>query len=138
MPRRGRRGRTSTVQIIEAAVSPVGVTNIEVNRLVTGATTVFILPTGAPLITYRPTSAVLSFASATPVSWIVRAHCNGNIVYESRVLATCGNSITAKFRAPRSTDYGAIGAESVLNWNVQASGAGLITGVATFSSRGSS
>jgi hypothetical protein len=131
-----------TVSNVEKAANPVSAINVNVDHIATtGDLTFNIAPPPCVIgsVACRPTSAVLSFASPAVCSWAVRAFANGHPVFESRTLVTCGNSITAQFRAPRGTDYGfsTQATSADVSWQIVCSAVGgAVNGTATFGIRG--
>lgn len=141
MPRRKQRNTRKRSSTVRSTASSVVVR--DVSQLFTAASVInFYI--GADVETpSRPTSARLSFSSAEPVWWQVKAYYRTsgaeNMAYESVKFTTCGNSITRSFRCSRNTPFGPT--ELALTgpcWAVSVSGPGMVVGTVTFSTRGPS
>lgn len=136
---RGRRGNTRRRPDNSTTISSVITRDVSNTFASAGAISfrpVAILETAA-----RPTSARLMFSSSAPVWWQVRAYAlvgaNTTVTYESPKFTTCGNSIQRSFRSARNTPYGnATGTTISPLWSVTCSGAGMVVGTVTFSTRG--
>ena len=133
---RARRNAPVRVTVEQLCESPVAVLPETVSFTWSSPATE-LFPPNATDLPLRPTSMVVSLASSSPASWIIRATSAGVRTYESRPFVTCGNSITVKCRNSKSSMY-ALYSDGNVVWSIECSGTGMAEGVAYFSGKGTS
>jgi len=116
--RRGNRSEPLVVSTVALSPSPSYSIPVEFYQTWTVDSDLYVSPEISNYVNHarmRPTSCVVTLASATPAVWRISAFTSDNfppsidsardVCYQSRTFTTCGNSIDVHVRAGKSVDF---------------------------------